>query len=47
MFFVYGVKNGAPSAHAEEKVLLSQNMLCAYGDALLSLYTGQKYFHPI
>ena len=31
----------------KKKVLLSQNLLCAYGDTLLSFYTGQKYFHPI
>ena len=47
MFFVDGVKNGVPSTHAEEKVLLSQNLLCAYGDTLLFLCTGQKYFHSV
>jgi len=36
-----------PLRTQKKKVLLSQNLLCAYGDTLLSFYTGQKYFHPI
>lgn len=38
MFFVYGVKNDAPSAHAEEKVLLSQTC---------SVLTATRFFSSI
>ena len=36
-----------PLRTQKKKVLPSENLLCAYGDALLSVWTGQKYFHPI